>query len=217
MTIIAAVARGHNASTTLLKNGEVIFYLEEERLSRHKYDGSPLLGLQKVFDYVDYIDHLIVCHTHRNGPQLDWTGEDMYEGFVRKIARKKFNFQTHFIDIAPHQLHAACGFYNSGFESAACVIADGAGSFLSFEGINDVCYEFETIFKVSYPSEFETVYKHVGTKEAIGCNEPQENMYLTEYPGLTKMYEAVTQYCGFPANQMKIYLSFLEMVGEIEI
>ena len=24
-------------------------------------------------------------------------------------------------------------------------------------------------------------------------------MYLTEYPGLTKMYEAVTQYCGFPA------------------
>jgi len=199
MTIIAAVARGHNASTTLLKDGKIIFYLEEERLSRHKYDGSPLLGLQKVFEYVDHIDHLVVCHTHRNGPQLDWTGEDMYQGWVRKLAKKKFEFQTHFIDVAHHQLHAACGFYNSGFESAACLIADGAGSFLSVEGINDVCYEFETIFKVSYPSEFETVYKHVGTKEAIGCNETQENMYLTEYPGLTKMYEAVTQYCGFPA------------------
>jgi len=199
MTIIAAVARGHNASTTLLKDGEIIFYLEEERLSRHKYDGSPLLGLQKVFEYVDHIDHLIVCHTHRNGPVLDWTGEDMYQGWVRKLAKEKFDFETHFIDIVHHQLHAACGFYNSGFESAACVIADGAGSFLSVEGIDDFCYEFETIFKVSYPSEFETVYKHVGTKEAIGCNEAQENMYLTEYPGLTKMYEAVTQYCGFPA------------------
>ena len=199
MTIIAAVARGHNGSTTLLKDGKVIFYLEEERLSRMKYDGSPLLGLQKVFDYVDYIDHLVVCHTHRAGPSLDWTGEDMYEGFVRKLAKKKFEFQTHFIDIAHHQLHAACGFYNSGFKSAACVIADGAGSFLSVEGINDICYEFETIFKVSYPSNFETVYKHVGTKEAIGFDAGDENMYLTEYPGLTKMYEAVTQYCGFPA------------------
>lgn len=199
MTIIAAVARGHNASTTLLKDGKVIFYLEEERLSRHKYDGSPLLGLQKVFEYVDHIDHLVVCHTHRAGPILDWSGEDMYQGWVRKLAKKKFEFETHFIDVAHHQLHAACGFYNSGFESAACVIADGAGSFLSFEGINDVCYEFETIFKVSYPSEFETVYKHVGTKEAIGYNQPEKNMYLTEYPGLTKMYEAVTQYCGFPA------------------
>jgi len=199
MTIIAAVARGHNGSTTLLKDGEVIFYLEEERLSRTKYDGSPLLGLQKVFEYVDHIDHLIVCHTHRHGPQLDWTGEDMYSGFVRKISRKKFKFETHYIDLTHHKLHAACGFYNSGFKSAACVIADGAGSFLNVDNLNDVAYEFETIFKVSYPNNFETVYKHVGTKESIGLNEVEPNVFLTEYPGLTKMYEAVTQYCGFPA------------------
>jgi len=199
MTIIAAVARGHNGSTTLLKDGEVIFYLEEERLSRSKYDGSPLLGLQKVFEYVDYIDHLVICHTHRNGPTLDWSGEDLYQGYVRKLSKGKFEFETHFIDTVHHQLHASCGFYNSGFESAACVIADGAGSFLKVDEVEDVCYEFETIFKTSYPSNFETIYKHIGTKQSIGLNEPEENMYLTEYPGLTKMYEAVTQYCGFPA------------------
>jgi carbamoyltransferase len=199
MTIIAAVARGHNGSTTLLKDGEVIFYLEEERLSRSKYDGSPLLGLQKVFEYVDHIDHLVICHTHRNGPTLDWSGEDLYQGYVRKLSKGKFEFETHFIDTVHHQLHAACGFYNSGFESAACVIADGAGSFLKVDEVEDICYEFETIFKTSYPSNFETVYKHIGTKQSIGLNEPEENMYLTEYPGLTKMYEAVTQYCGFPA------------------
>ena len=143
MTIIAAVARGHNGSTTLLKDGEVIFYLEEERLSRSKYDGSPLLGLQKVFEYVDHIDHLVICHTHRNGPTLDWSGEDLYQGYVRKLSKGKFEFETHFIDTVHHQLHAACGFYNSGFESAACVIADGAGSFLKVDGVDDVCYEFE--------------------------------------------------------------------------
>jgi carbamoyltransferase len=199
MTIIAAVARGHNGSTTLLKDGEIIFYLEEERLSRHKYDGSPLLGLMKVFEYVDHIDHLVVCHTHRHGPQLDWTGEDMYSGFVRKLAKGKFEFRTHYIDNVHHQMHAACGFYNSGFKTAACVIADGAGSFLKLPDIDDVVYEFETIFNVGYPTEFETVYKHVGTKQAIGLIEEDNNVFITEYPGHTKMYEAVTQYCGFPA------------------
>ena len=199
MSVIVSVARGHNGSTTLLVDGEVVFYLEEERLSRFKYDGSPLLGLQKVFDYVDHIDHLVICHTHRHGPVLDWSGEDAYEGWVRKLARKRFEFQTHEIDTVHHEMHAACGFYNSGFETAACVIADGAGSFLQIGEIQDTCYEFETIFKAGYPGDFDTVFKHVGTKQAIGMQEPEENIFVTEYPGHTKMYEAVTQYCGFPA------------------
>ena len=199
MSVIVSVARGHNGSTTLLVDGEVVFYLEEERLSRFKYDGSPLLGLQKVFDYVDHIDHLVICHTHRHGPVLDWSGEDAYAGWVRKLARKRFEFQTHEIDTIHHEMHAACGFYNSGFESAACVIADGAGSFLQIGEIQDTCYEFETIFKAGYPGDFDTVFKHVGTKQAIGMQEPEENIFVTEYPGHTKMYEAVTQYCGFPA------------------
>jgi carbamoyltransferase len=199
MSVIVSVARGHNGSTTLLVDGEVVFYLEEERLSRFKYDGSPLLGLQKVFDYVDHIDHLVVCHTHRHGPVLDWSGEDLYEGWVRKLAKKKFEFETHFIDVVHHEMHAACGFYNSGFETAACVIADGAGSFLQIGEIQNTCYEFETIFQASYPGDFDTVFKHVGTNQAIGMTEADDNIFVTEYPGHTKMYEAVTQYCGFPA------------------
>ena len=199
MSVIVSVARGHNGSTTLLVDGKVVFYLEEERLSRFKYDGSPLLGLQKVFDYVDHIDHLVICHTHRHGPVLDWSGEDAYQGWVRKLARKRFEFQTHQIDTIHHEMHAACGFYNSGFETAACVIADGAGSFLQIGDIQDTCYEFETIFNASYPGDFDTVYKHVGTKQSIGMSEPEDNIFVTEYPGHTKMYEAVTQYCGFPA------------------
>ena len=198
MTNILSVARGHNSSTTLLVDGKIVFYLEEERLSRFKYDGSPLLGIIKAFEYVDHIDHLVVCHTHRDGPKLDWSGDDLYEGLVRKYARKKFKFETTFLDVQHHQLHAAAGFYNSGFESAACVIADGAGSFLRVQGVPDTLYEFETIFKASYPSEFETVYKHVGTSSPIGLHQDDE-VTLTEYPGQTKMYEAVTQYCGFPA------------------
>ena len=200
MSVIVAIARGHNSSTTLLVDGEVKFYVEEERLSKFKYDGAPVLGLMEVFKHVDHIDHLVVCHTHRNGPIMDWTGEDFYVGIVRKLARKKFKFQVHLFDEIHHQLHAACAFYNSGFKSAACVVVDGAGSFLEIENIPDVCYEFESIFKAGYPNTFETVYKHIGTKATIGYyHDKEKNFHFTEYPGITKTYEAVTEYCGFAA------------------
>ena len=214
MSIILSVSRGHNASTTLMVDDEVIFYVEEERLSRWKHDGAPFLGMAKAFDYVDYIDHLVVNHTHKWGPSFDWTSEELYHGWIRKLCRKKFKFETHFINLVHHKMHAACGFFNSGFETAACVIADGAGSFLDIGHENEPAYEFETIFKASYPVKFETVYKHLGTKVPLGekiiHNEagnvgslhevmPSENciQFLTEYPGITKVYEAVTKYCGF--------------------
>ena len=108
MSIILSISRGHNASTTLLVDDEVIFYVEEDRLSRHKHDGAPLLGLIKAFDYVDHIDHLVICHTHEHGPTLDWTGEDCYHGLIRKLCRKKFEFETHFINLVHHKIHAAC-------------------------------------------------------------------------------------------------------------
>lgn len=199
MTTILSVARGHNGSTTLMQDGKIIFYLEEERLSRFKYDGSPLMGIKKAFETVDKIDHLVICHTHRHGPNLDWTGEDMYEGYLRKLVAKKYEFETHYVDSIHHQMHASCGFYNSGFDEAAVLIADGAGSFLQLgDPINDVGYEFETIFDASYENGFDTVYKHIGTRMPFGIAE-EDGIFITSYPGHTKMYEAVTMYCGFAA------------------
>ena len=200
MSIIVSCNRGHNASTTLLVDGEIVFYLEEERLTRFKRDGTPLMGLTKVFDYVDHIDHLVVCHTHREGPQTDWTAEDIYKGWMRKLSRGKFQFDVTFIDTIHHQMHAACGFVHSGFDTAACLIADGAGSFLqsdSFDG--STLFEFETIFKAKKPLEFEQVYKHLGTDKSVGFNIIDEDTrtYVTEHPGIVKAYEAVTRYCGF--------------------
>lgn len=201
MSTIVACNRGHNGATILMVDGEVIFYVEEERLTRRKYDGSPLAGLLKVFDYVDSIDHLIVCHTHREGPKLDWTREDIYVGFVRKMMKGK-TFQVHYVDEIHHELHAACAFINSGFETAACITCDGAGSFLQSDAFSETGYEFETIFKASYPIQFEQMYQHIGTHSRIGVINMEDEFsesrtVATEYPGITKAYEAVTDYCGF--------------------
>ena len=204
MSVIVSIARGHNASTTLMVDGEIVFYVEEERLSRRKYDGAPLLGLLECTKYVDHIDHLVLCHTHRAGPELDWTGESAYYGLVRKLAKLRFNPKVHYVDTIHHKMHGACAFLNSGFDTAAIVVADGAGSFLQNQLSPSVCYEFETILTGEYPfnqDSLKYVYRHLGTKDPIGLNEiADENdadILITEYPGLTKIYEAVTEFCGF--------------------
>tara|TARA_B100000945_G_scaffold92034_1_gene71883 strand:- start:73 stop:1851 length:1779 start_codon:yes stop_codon:yes gene_type:complete len=199
MSVIVSIARGHNASTTLMVDGEIVFYIEEERLSRRKYDGSPLMGLMYVFNFVDHVDHLVICHTHEYGPELDWTGEDLYTGYLRKLAKGRFDFKTHKVADKHHEMHATCAFKNSGFDTAAVVVADGAGSFLQTDAVDSVIYEFETIFKAKWPLKFDVAYKHMGTDKSIGVKklDPDLPITLTEYPGYVKAYEAITEYCGF--------------------
>jgi len=207
MSIILGCSRGHNSSTTLMVDGEIVFYLEEERLSRFKRDGTPLLGLLKAFEYVDHIDHLVVTHTHRHGPTCDWTGEDLYQGWIRKLTKQtrmdSAGPKITFMDTIHHEVHASCAFLNSGFKTAACLSVDGAGSFLGCELTDDTIFEFETIFKASYDPvlKFDVMYKHLGTSDSIGVKNVGEGkeLFITEYPGLTKAYEAITEYCGFDA------------------
>ena len=85
---ILGISRGHNAGVCLLKDGEIVFSLEEERLSRHKYDGGPYAGIIKVKEYTDKVDYIVVSHTQSlkdTGSKVDFTGDDVYTGLARKI------------------------------------------------------------------------------------------------------------------------------------
>jgi len=145
---IAGITRGHNGATCLLKDGEVVFYIEEERLSKKKYDGGPFAGMLKIKEYTDKIDFLVIAHTQplEAAGKIDFTGDDMYTGFARKIGLidQKFNGKEHpqvkDMGMIHHELHAACAFYNSGFEEAACVVVDGAGTFVPL-GDNAIGWE----------------------------------------------------------------------------
>ena len=213
---VAGITRGHNGATCLLKDGEIVFYLEEERLSRKKYDGGPLAGLLKIKEYTDKLDCLVVAHTQplEQAGKIDFTGDDMYTGFARKIGLidPHFNGREHpqVLDLSSihHELHAACAFYNSGFETAAVLIVDGAGTYVPLGEV--IGWELETIFEASYPAKFATKYKHIGVRgpqpayEKIqvphknrGKPEDIHDVIFTDHAGITKCYEAMTDYCGF--------------------
>jgi carbamoyltransferase len=218
---IAALARGHNSSVCLLKNGEIVFSIEEERLSRHKYDGGPYAAMLRILDYTDSLDYLVIAHTQslrETAGRVDFSGDDVYTGLARKLGliRRNENPTDHpqVVDFSHihHKLHAACAFYRSGFETAVALIVDGAGTFipLSINNENVTGWETESIYDCAYPATFKTTYKHIGVRgpnagalvkdfDSSMYDEPfcKHEALITDRAGITKVYEAVTQYCGW--------------------
>ena len=221
---IAAISRGHNSGICLMKDGEIIFAIEEERLSRHKYDGGPYMSMLEILKYTDTLDYLIIAHTQPltdpSTGRVDYTGDDVYTGLARKLGLidRKVDLKKHpqVIDLSHihHKLHAACAFYRSGFDEACAVICDGAGTFMPINSslVGDMTmFEVESIFDCSYPNNIFTVWKHYGTgttspgalmtQQSDKMGEPgrTHQVLLSDKAGITKVYEAVTQYCGFSA------------------
>ena len=216
---IAAIARGHNSGICLLKDGEMVMSLEEERLSRHKYDGGPLASMVKILEYTNRLDYLVIAHTQPldDTSRIDFTGDNMYTGLARKLGLidRKADLYNHpqVIDLSRthHKLHAACAFYRSGFESAVSLVVDGAGTFIpmTLGRETEMTWELESAFTCEYPANFKTIYKHQAGRGPWGSakiddfdseGEKEEGTHefvLDESAGITKAYEAVTQYCGW--------------------
>ena len=78
----------HDAGVTILKDNKIIAHIIEERLTNIKHNGSPVLSIEKIKDYVDEIDkiyyhHLMIPNLLGNNP--DWK-------LIYRIA-KKYNLK----------------------------------------------------------------------------------------------------------------------------
>tara|TARA_B100000029_G_scaffold516765_1_gene633858 strand:- start:4309 stop:6045 length:1737 start_codon:yes stop_codon:yes gene_type:complete len=220
---IAGIALGHNAGVCLLKDGEIVFSVEEERLSKFKHDGGPLLSMMKILDYTDKLDYLVISHLIANPEDikeytvLEYTREPLYQGFARRLGLIE---QSRLVDEESpqvinmidnhHQCHSAIAFYNSGFQTAASVIVDSNGSSNRLTDDGVIYYETESIFDCSYTKGIKTIYKKVH------CTKGKSYLLLKNYnpdlnetfdleadegPGIGKVWDAVTDYCGFHVNE----------------
>lgn len=186
---ILAINPGHNGSAALVSDGLLLYYSEEERFSRQKYDGNPFRAMLVVLEQFP-IDELVIGGTTLDLAKLPWTQEDAYTALVRKFNPK---VKTTLMGHQHHLGHAAGAFYNSGFDTAVAIVVDGAGSVHSENNIAG--YETESIYRCEYPSAFTTVYKRYADGNAgyfnDGTNEFDNSVTIT------KAYEAVSNYLGF--------------------
>ena len=198
---VLAINPGHNGSAALVVDGKLEHYIEEERMSRSKYDGNPFRAMLYLMQNYP-IDILVVGGTGQEVHQLPWTGENSYEALVRKFNP---NVKVMVMGHQHHLGHAATSFYGSGFDTAAAIIVDGSGSRQKVEVGPDVkdkqkpsieAFETESIIQCEWPGEFTPVFKRYGDNSCptlvIESDKEIDSSVTT-----VKAYEAVSEYLGF--------------------
>lgn len=202
---VLAINPGHNGSTCLLVDGKVEFYIEEERLSRSKYDGNPFRGMLEAIQ-MGPIDELVIAgtaSTHTTSLKMPWTGENPYSALVRKFYP---NVKTTLAGDQHHLGHAVGAYFNSGFETAVAIVVDGAGSYRSLKlGDNSQSpepqgFETESIYHCKDPYTIIEKYKSFGNNYTFNFKgvSPEGTTYIfDDAVTLTKVYEAVSEYLGF--------------------
>lgn len=168
---ILGVNVSNNGSICILKDGEVDFYLESERLSRKKADSE----IKMLLEYVKCnIDVVALTDAH-------WVTADKKMISAKDISALQRLFpdakRLDFRDMH-HLTHAACGFYNSGFDEAAVIVVDSNGS------------------KVNGMMEIETII-HAKTGRRFHWKTKHKKYYSNEDYGIGKLFEQVSLHCGF--------------------
>jgi len=192
---VMGINPGHNGSAALVIDGKTVYYCEEERISRQKYDGNPFRAMLHILENYK-VDEIIIGGTSPHLPILPWTQEDPYTALARKFNPK---IKSTNMGDQHHIGHAASAFYNSGFKKATAIIVDGAGSIHSAK-VNDQGntvdgYETESVYECSYPAVFTALYKRYANNNIrYFRNSVQE---FDNSVTLTKSFEAVSQHLGF--------------------
>lgn len=151
----------HNSSVCVFKNKKLIYYNQEDRLSKiRKQTGIPFYCLQDVKKKFSVINNVVTTG-------YDYTGCELIKSYLDYI---KINYKTFFHYYKSHHLiHSILSFFNSGFNEAIVFVVDGRGSFYN---LNDgsLGYETTSIYKIKKPLEIKCIYKKIFTYSEKATN-----------------------------------------------
>lgn len=176
----------HHGSVCLLEDGELKFFIQEERLgNREKYSSYPLWSFFDLVknNKIDFITWGVPSLTY----YVDNINKSTYWGLITHHANP--NIQSRDFSKSSHHIcHVSHCFYNSGFKEAIGVIIDGAGSLVRDTNTNIIGQETETIYRCSYPSKFEVLKKNILNFTNVKIN-------------LSQVYETITMHLGWSRDE----------------
>lgn len=163
MINVCISASEHDASLCILDDENVLLYVQEERMSRIKKDSKlPFSFLKLIKNYTNEIDNLILVNFSDYGLKLNKSyNYNICLNYLNKQGIEIKNIES---DNQQHHLyHASSGFYGSGFDDAICLIIDGWGAQFPLNDDEKGILGSETtsIYYVSYPNNFELLYKNL--------------------------------------------------------
>lgn len=123
----------HDASAVLLRDGDVVFAVEEERLTRKKHTGSfPAQAIESCLAHaglsLDDVDAIAVGERGGSGPYQD---PDLSPATIARALRASGLTRSDLSDrvqlVEHHVAHAMSAWYPSGFDEALVMTMDGFG------------------------------------------------------------------------------------------
>jgi len=198
---ILGVNISHEPSACLLKDGEIVYFSEEDRLTGIK---RPEGEFDKIFDtfdksgeileicnqvdaikkYTTWIDYIIFTSYGRDNQEDDPV---LTQSFLRGLQKGGISFNTSMMFADNHHIyHAANAFFASGFDDAAALVLDGGGAYDAEYRKEETqkhsrfpFREIESIFDCSYDKLFSTKFKHCSMLD-LGHEEEYEDFDETK-------------------------------------
>lgn len=179
---ILGINIGHHGSSCLLQDGQITFFIQEERFNKEKNSPLPLKSAIEIIQ--NYPLDIITW----GSPGISEERE-FFNLFFKRIA-KTYHPNVSFVDYSNrshHKVHAASAFYNSGFNECIGIVVDGLGSAQENEKKEFIGCEAESVFHCSYPDNINTLYQNI--------------ILPPKTVTLGRAYEAVTMHFGWNRSE----------------
>ena len=162
---ILGINISHHSSSCLLDNGKIVYFLEDERLTRFK-ENSPTdhhrkslcdgtfepCFIEKLKSYTDHVDLIVFASYGRvEADESPYSDSNIIDLYLKSFEKHGITYDEHVFDPYEHHVyHAVTGFYASGFDDAVCLVLDGGGAVFKNPVTGDVC---------SFVRELESIYE----------------------------------------------------------
>jgi carbamoyltransferase len=207
ISILGISAFYHDSAACLVKNGEIVAAVQEERFTRKKGDADfPIQSVEYCLseaglslDQLDFVvfydkpiskfDRILASYIHRAPRGLLsfiqamplWLKDKLW---VEDTIQKELKFRRDILFTEHHQSHAASAFFPSPFEEAAILSIDGVGEWATTTIGKGKGNRIELLKKIDFP-------------HSLGL-----------------LYSAFTYYCGFRVNSGEYKLMGLAPYGK---
>ncbi len=231
MTFILGVNAFHaDSSACLIKDGEVIFAIEEERINRIKHwSGFPSKSIQHCLDFedisIDNIDYI----TFNTNPKFNLNKKIFYvlknalfleifkylkkknNNDIHKSFKKNFDIkdlEKKIIFIEHHLSHISSAYFPSNFENSDIVSIDGFGDFTSCAIGKAKKNSLNILERVNFPHSlglfYQAITQHLGFKN---YGDEYKVMGLSAY-GKPRYFEKLKNIINIKNNLFELNLNY---------
>jgi carbamoyltransferase len=198
LIILGINETSHDASVSLIKDGEILFAGHAERYSKQKNDWYN--NKEIILDALNYGVPDAIAYYER--PWLKRSRIILHGGASDWKPRMPLDLPVY--SFSHHYSHAAAGYYTSKFSDAVIVVLDAIGEYNTSTIWNAEGTNIKQVYKQNYPISFGLFYSSFTQLIGLKPNEEEYIMMgMAAYGNPDRYYQIVNSY--FPKYNKQYY------------